>query len=429
MSHARAARLSVVLAKATTLLFCLLLGVFLLGATKLGGGGTASVDPLSCDGTNCSMSSGVLQLPTPAASVANIRNSTGTTGLRFPSGRVQFVTGSVTTIDYPGTAGLTAASGAAFAFSSNANDASSGTRDTLLARHAAGVLAVQGTSSGPGRMLANFGFTTDMHIASLGSGSGTVDLDFSSVSARKSVTLSGNPTLTFSNAAAHTAYLVKLTQDGTGGRTVTWPGSVTWLGGTPVLSTTASQSDFFSFYYDGGTFWGTAATQTGSLLADDGTNVTLSSGQFLFGTDIGLARHTNGQVRVTNGGVGNGSLHVGGTLHTGTALVLGTHVVVVASNGTAVENAEVIAPKPLLLVDCLDAHGCTLHLGTTSVVPGTLVRLVSISANGSLLVPSVTNVQHVASAFTMGANDAITLVSVRNRSGAQYWIELGRSNN
>lgn len=51
------------------------------------------------------------------------------------------------------------------------------------------------------------------------------------------------------------AFTLLLTADGTP-RTWTWPGSVTWVFGEPVLSSTNSKRDLFSFVsFDGGTTW------------------------------------------------------------------------------------------------------------------------------------------------------------------------------
>jgi hypothetical protein len=75
-------------------------------------------------------------------------------------------------------------------------------------------------------------------------------------------TLTGNTTFTFAGAAlAATAYsfTLYLNQDGTGGRTVTWPGSVSWIGGSqPTLPTTASAQAVLVFetYNQGTTWWG-----------------------------------------------------------------------------------------------------------------------------------------------------------------------------
>jgi hypothetical protein len=80
------------------------------------------------------------------------------------------------------------------------------------------------------------------------------------------VTLEGNVTLTFSTplqpvgALTGTRLMLKLIQDNVGSRTVKWPSTVRWIGGAaPALSTTAGYVDFITFYYDGATYWGSAA--------------------------------------------------------------------------------------------------------------------------------------------------------------------------
>ena len=73
-----------------------------------------------------------------------------------------------------------------------------------------------------------------------------------------SVTLTGVTALSFANPATGQAIIVRLGQDGTGGRTVTFPSTIKWAGGTnPTLTSTASKTDAFGFlctasgYYDG----------------------------------------------------------------------------------------------------------------------------------------------------------------------------------
>jgi len=60
--------------------------------------------------------------------------------------------------------------------------------------------------------------------------------------------LGGNRTLTFANPIKGGHYSIKLLQDGTGSRTVTWPSSgvtINWSGGSaPTLTTTASKADW-----------------------------------------------------------------------------------------------------------------------------------------------------------------------------------------
>lgn len=73
------------------------------------------------------------------------------------------------------------------------------------------------------------------------------------------VTLDQNASLTFAGATAGKArsFSLFLRQDGTGGWTVTWPGSVVWSGGfAPTLSTDADAVDVLTFItLDGGVIW------------------------------------------------------------------------------------------------------------------------------------------------------------------------------
>lgn len=95
-------------------------------------------------------------------------------------------------------------------------------------------------------------------LNALGSGSGTRAINLANGNV-VSATLTGNTTFTFSGATASTAcsFGLYLTQDGTGNRTVTWPASVKWAGGTaPTLSTGASNIDILVFEtINGGTTW------------------------------------------------------------------------------------------------------------------------------------------------------------------------------
>ncbi len=108
--------------------------------------------------------------------------------------------------------------------------------------------------------LANTAFATQsMTVSSLSDSSGTIAWDASS-SRMATVTLSGtgrtvsNPT----NLKAG-SYVLVVKQDGTGSRTITtWGTAFKWPAGTaPVLSTTASTTDVFSFWCDGTNLYGT----------------------------------------------------------------------------------------------------------------------------------------------------------------------------
>ena len=70
------------------------------------------------------------------------------------------------------------------------------------------------------------------------------------------LTLTGNPTFAFSNPPADTiaqSIVVRLIQDATGGRTITYPGSVKWTDGVaPILATAAGKIDVLTFTTDDG---------------------------------------------------------------------------------------------------------------------------------------------------------------------------------
>ena len=62
------------------------------------------------------------------------------------------------------------------------------------------------------------------------------------------VTLGGNRILAISNATVGQTFVIRLLQDTTGSRTVTWFSTIKWAGGSaPTLTTTASKADTFGF--------------------------------------------------------------------------------------------------------------------------------------------------------------------------------------
>ncbi len=89
--------------------------------------------------------------------------------------------------------------------------------------------------------------------------SGTADtIDWGTGNFQKS-TLTGNCTYTFTAPSGPARLTLKIIQDATGSRTVTWPASVKWSGGTaPTLTTTASRIDFVTFWYDGTSYFGSS---------------------------------------------------------------------------------------------------------------------------------------------------------------------------
>lgn len=95
------------------------------------------------------------------------------------------------------------------------------------------------------------------HKVTNSSATGTVTLDLSTSNVFQ-VTLTGNTTFAFSNPPANTkvfSFTIIVTQDATGGRTITWPTSKKFAGGvTPPPTTAANAVDVWSVMtYDGGT--------------------------------------------------------------------------------------------------------------------------------------------------------------------------------
>jgi len=86
---------------------------------------------------------------------------------------------------------------------------------------------------------------------------GSYTADFTGTNRLIKLTLTGALTLTMSNGTSGTGtnYLdatLQVIQDGTGGRTITWPANVKFPGGvSPVLSSGANDVDIFQFYWDG----------------------------------------------------------------------------------------------------------------------------------------------------------------------------------
>ena len=82
--------------------------------------------------------------------------------------------------------------------------------------------------------------TTDTDGATI-----TFDMDVSNL---HTVTLGGNRVLAVSNVDVGQKFTIRLVQDGTGTRTVTWFSTIKWPGGlTPTLTTTGGKTDVFGF--------------------------------------------------------------------------------------------------------------------------------------------------------------------------------------
>jgi hypothetical protein len=125
----------------------------------------------------------------------------------------------------------------------------------------AALIDVNGALDVSGTLTVQGGITED--AVTLAGTSTTIDL---SVATNFVHDLTGATTYTFSNPAATgnaSSFTLKIIQDSTA-RTITWPSTVDWAGGTaPTLTTTANGVDVFVFYtIDGGTnYYGFTAGQ------------------------------------------------------------------------------------------------------------------------------------------------------------------------
>ncbi len=79
----------------------------------------------------------------------------------------------------------------------------------------------------------------------------TIAVDWNN-GAMQTVVLGGNRKFSFTGGQPGRTYLLSITQDAHGSRTVTWPADVRWPGGTPpTLTTTANKTDYIGFVYSG----------------------------------------------------------------------------------------------------------------------------------------------------------------------------------
>ena len=125
---------------------------------------------------------------------------------------------------------------------------------------------VETTGGGTGFVTVNDGGKETVSTVAASGATETLDLADGNV---HDLTLTADCTLTFAGATAGVgcSFTLLLRQDGTGGWTATWPGSVVWPGGTaPTLDETASTVAILTFFtLDGGTVWYGFPTGSGGV--------------------------------------------------------------------------------------------------------------------------------------------------------------------
>lgn len=99
--------------------------------------------------------------------------------------------------------------------------------------------------------------TTFFTLHSNGNTGSTITLDWNDGN-KQAMTVTANCTVSFTAPASGAGnFVIKVGQDGTGGRTLAWPAAVKWPGGTePTLSTDPGAVDVFTFFYDSANWFG-----------------------------------------------------------------------------------------------------------------------------------------------------------------------------
>ena len=96
------------------------------------------------------------------------------------------------------------------------------------------------------QLVGNYTISSPQTYTPAGGATATLDL---SLSNDHRITMpAGNITIALSNVTAGTKFIISITQDGVGSRTVSWFANIAWSGGSaPTLTTTASKTDCFGF--------------------------------------------------------------------------------------------------------------------------------------------------------------------------------------
>jgi hypothetical protein len=218
-----------------------------------------------------------------------------------------------------------------------------------------------------------------------------------------SVTLAGNRTLSFTSTPVAGSYgTLVVTQDATGGRTITLPSTTNKVlgstsGTTIALSTTANANDILNFYYDGtncywniGQGYGSAATAP-LTLTTTGTGAATLSGTTLNIPSVSStvnAGSISGTIAVANGGTGASTQQASINALTGTQSS-GKYL---RSDGTNATLTSIQAADIPTLNQNTTGNAATATLATnattagniTATSNGTLISLSSLNTVGTI---------------------------------------------
>lgn len=214
------------------------------------GSGSGTVTSASVVSANGFAGSVATSTTTPAITLTTTINSPVLAG-NGTAISAATTTGTGSTVVLSGSPALTTPSIAAINVSGGILTLPTGASDTLVSKNSTDTLTNK-TLTTPTITKPVMSATNPTAQTYTPSAAGTATLDLS-LSNQHYITMpAGNITVALSNATNNQIFIVSITQDGTGSRTVTWFTTIRWAGGSaPTLTTTASKRDVFGFIRTG----------------------------------------------------------------------------------------------------------------------------------------------------------------------------------
>lgn len=97
-------------------------------------------------------------------------------------------------------------------------------------------------------------------VKALGNAGASKEIDWNASRAQSMTLNAADCELSFVDPTDAMGRTLFITQDATGGRTITWPAGIIWAGGAePTLTTDAGGRDCVTLRFDGATYWGACA--------------------------------------------------------------------------------------------------------------------------------------------------------------------------
>ena len=104
--------------------------------------------------------------------------------------------------------------------------------------------------------IANIKLATFYQVATLSTTTGAVNIDWTAAQNYKQNEPTGSITYTFTAPPGPCHLQLRIVSDGiSGAQSITWPGTVKWLGAA-FSTTVANKNAFVNFFYDGTNYWG-----------------------------------------------------------------------------------------------------------------------------------------------------------------------------